>query len=127
MARHGIPVSLAQVEAKSELAKKYAKFLPAITRHEQRRIRGEQDIIVRYEPERALETLPQLLSQESDRDKLRTFLEQLLAEESIQQLKFTEQQSEMLDRIKKVLGPAAPAKPSTRKRFKAKSRGMQPA
>ncbi len=34
--------------------------MPPLTLEQWRRIRGEQEIIVRYEPERALETLPQL-------------------------------------------------------------------
>ena len=42
-----------------------------MARDQQRRIRGEQDIIVRYEPARALETLPLLLAKPADRARLR--------------------------------------------------------
>jgi hypothetical protein len=60
--RDGERIPLARLELRRDLAQDYAEFLPAMSRTEMRRIRGEQDIIVRYEPERGLGTLPKLLA-----------------------------------------------------------------
>jgi uncharacterized membrane protein affecting hemolysin expression len=46
-----------------------------------RRIRGEQEIIARYEPERAIATLPKLLADPADRERLRALLQALFADE----------------------------------------------
>ena len=37
----------------------YRELLPAMPPDQWRRVRGEQEIIVRYEPEQALATLPE--------------------------------------------------------------------
>src|SRR5262249_33352665 len=55
------PIPLSRLELRRDLAEAYAEFLPDLSREHMRRIRGEQDIVVRYEPERALDTLPKLL------------------------------------------------------------------
>src|SRR5262249_12549931 len=70
--RHGVPLPLARVQLKHELAAKFADLLPETSMEEQRRIRGLQDLIVRYAPERAMSTLPQLLAKPADRNRLRT-------------------------------------------------------
>ncbi len=62
-------IPLSRLEFRRDMAQEYAEFMPAIPREQMRRIRGEQDIIVRYEPERALETLPKLLADPADRDR----------------------------------------------------------
>jgi nitrogen-specific signal transduction histidine kinase len=72
-------------------------------RDEQRRIRGEQDVIVRYEPERALETLPRLLADPDDRKRLLTLFDRLLSDERFQSVKPTPEQVAMLDRINGLL------------------------
>ena len=48
---------------RQELAPTIASSCPTCRRTQMRRIRGEQDIIVRYEPEQALATLPALLAE----------------------------------------------------------------
>ena len=60
LARRGAPLPLARLALKQELATEYRDLLPDWAPDEWRRIRGEQDIIVRYEPEKAIATLPKL-------------------------------------------------------------------
>lgn len=128
LARPGVPLTLAQFELKKEMAEKYANFLPVMTPHEHRRIRGEQDIIVRYQPERAMETLPKLLAKEADRRKLRMLVDRLMSEEGFKNTKLTVEQSKTLDRILNILGPSPAKSPERKKTSKSKSRrGMQPA
>ncbi len=68
------------------------------------RIGGEQEIIARYEPEKAIETLPTLLAQRKDRDRLLTLLERVLADKRVQHIQPTPAQVAMLARIRQVLG-----------------------
>ena len=63
LARRGAPLPLARLALKQELTVEYRDLLPNVTPDQWRRIRGEQDIIVRYEPEKAIAALPKLLSQ----------------------------------------------------------------
>ena len=72
-------------------------------RDQQRRIRGEQDIVVRYEPERALETLPRLVANAEDRKRLLTLFDRLLRDERFQAVKPTKEQAAMFDRINSLL------------------------
>jgi hypothetical protein len=101
--RHGVPLPLARVQLKHDLAARFAALLPETTMEEQRRIRGLQDLIVRYAPERALSTLPQLLAKPADRARLRTLLESVMADEGVRQLQLIPQQLERLRRIRKML------------------------
>src|SRR5262249_28537907 len=84
LARRGEPLPLAKVALKKDLIEEYADLLPRLAPDEWRRIRGEQDIIVRYEPERALATLPLLLADPADRERLITLARRLLADERVQ-------------------------------------------
>jgi hypothetical protein len=77
-AHDGKPFPLAQLHLKRELAEKYARLLPTTSGEQQRRIRGEQEIIVRYEPKRALATLPRLLGRQADRHRLLKLLDAVL-------------------------------------------------
>jgi Mlc titration factor MtfA (ptsG expression regulator) len=93
-------------------------MLPAVQPDEWRRIRGEQDIIVRYEPARALETLPTLVTEAGDRDRLVALYQRLLADKRFQGLQPTEEQNAMLGRARDVLRaryavakPKSPARP----------------
>ncbi|TMH28942.1 MAG: DUF3141 domain-containing protein [Betaproteobacteria bacterium] len=70
LARRGEPLPLARIALKKELLNEYADLLPKLSADEWRRVRGEQDIIVRYEPEKALATLPVLLEDPEDRTRL---------------------------------------------------------
>jgi hypothetical protein len=63
---------------------------------------------VRYEPEKALATLPQLLADRADRDRLFAFLERLFADERVKEFKPNAAQKAMLERIRKALEKSAP-------------------
>jgi hypothetical protein len=111
LARKGEPLPLSRLQLKQELIADYRELLPAISLDQARRIRGEQEIIVRYEPEKAIETLPMLLSERADRDRLLTLLDRLLADERVQRVKPSAEQLAMLERIRTVLGSAAARRP----------------
>jgi hypothetical protein len=104
LARRGEPLPLARLQLKREMIEDYHDLLPDTTPDAQRRIRGEQEIIVRYERDRAIETLPKLLADPADRKRLLTLLDRVLADERIQRVKPTPEQSTMLERIRGVLG-----------------------
>jgi hypothetical protein len=109
LAEHGAPIPLERVQLKQELMQEYGEYLPDLPRDEARRIRGEQEIIVRYEPEKALATLPKLLSDPADRTRLAAFLEKLLADPRMQPVKPTARQGEILAAVREML--AAPIGP----------------
>jgi pimeloyl-ACP methyl ester carboxylesterase len=111
LARKGEPLPLSRLQLKQELIADYRELLPAISMDQARRIRGEQEIIVRYEPERAIQTLPMLLSDAADRDRLLTLLDRLLADERIQRVKPSSEQLAMLERIRSVLVSTAARRP----------------
>jgi hypothetical protein len=62
-------IPLALVELQAELMKDYASLLPALPPETWRRIRGEQDLVVRYARQRAVETLPALLADPGERER----------------------------------------------------------
>ena len=62
MAHEDEPLPLSRLELAHELLDDYRELLPDLPLDQVRRIAGEQEIIARYEPERAVETLPLLLS-----------------------------------------------------------------
>ena len=66
-----------------------------------RRIGGEQEIIARYEPEKAVETLPVLVAEPKDRDRLLTLLERVLADQRVQRIQPSAEQKAMLARIRR--------------------------
>ena len=55
------PLPLSRLQLAHEMLEEYRDLLPPLSPAEVRRIAGQQQIIVRYEPEKALETLPALL------------------------------------------------------------------
>jgi len=119
LARKGEPLPLERLHLKHELIEDYRDMLPAAKPDEWRRIRGEQDIIVRYEPERALETLPALVTDAGDRDRLVALYQRLLADKRFQGLQPTEEQLAMLGRAREVLRaryvvdtPKSPVRPA---------------
>src|SRR5262249_6024270 len=86
LARHGEPLPLTRLALRKELAEEYAEYLPALEHDQWRRLRGEQEIIVRYEPERALASLPTLLAEPADRKRFLTLVEKLTEDERLQGL-----------------------------------------
>jgi len=103
IARRGAPLPLARLAAKHELTAEYRHLLPDVEPDQWRRIRGEQDIIVRYEPEKAVATLPKLLSRQGDRERLVTLVRQLLADKRMRRIEPTTQQLAMLENIGETL------------------------
>ena len=101
--KRGIPIPLSRMDLKEELIAEYRALLPDLARDQMRRIRGEQEIIVRYEPEKAVETLPRLLRQKTDRERFLTFVNRLLSDKRINAEGATPEQRRMLARIGEVL------------------------
>jgi hypothetical protein len=62
-----------------------------------------------YEPERAFETLPQLLGQRADRQRLLKLLDCVLTKQNLQQLNPSLEQITMLENIRGSLGQTEPA------------------
>ena len=105
MAHEDGPLPLSRLELAHELLDDYRDLLPELPLDQVRRIAGEQEIIARYEPERAVETLPLLLSERKERDRLLTLLDRLLADPRVQRIEPTAQQRAVLAKIRRVLGP----------------------
>jgi pimeloyl-ACP methyl ester carboxylesterase len=120
LARRGAPLPLERLALKQELATEYRDLLPDWAPDEWRRIRGEQDIIVRYEPEKAIATLPKLLSKRGDRERLVMLVRSLLADERMRRFAPTTEQLAMIENIGDTLdvtpaGGRAPARKAGRK------------
>ena len=129
LAHRDEPLPLSRLELAHDMIEEYRALLPELAPDEARRIGGEQEIIARYEPEEAVETLPVLLANRKDRDRLLTLLERVLADRRVQRIEPSAKQAAMLARIRGVLaspdaregaerrgygtGNAAPARRST--------------
>lgn len=105
--RHGEPMPLSRLEMRAELAAKYKDLLPEISLDALRRIRGIQEIIVRFEPEKALASLPTLLSDPKDRQRLLQLIDAVVNDPLMQKNKPSNEQLRALERIRKVLGSVA--------------------
>ena len=103
LTRKGEPLPLWRLAGRKELADDYAEYVPAVPPEQLRRIRGEQEIIARYEPEQAIATLPALLADRGDRERLLTLLDKLMADKRVQNAEPTAEQRAMLERIRTVL------------------------
>jgi pimeloyl-ACP methyl ester carboxylesterase len=99
LARKGEPLLLSRLQMKQELMKEYRDLLPDMPADQWRRVRGEQEIIVRYEPDQALATLPKLLARREDRERLVTLVRRLLADERVQHAKPSTAQLAMIENI----------------------------
>jgi pimeloyl-ACP methyl ester carboxylesterase len=97
------PIPLSLLTTAQALIKEYADLTLPLPLDQWRRIRGEQEIIVRYEPERALETLPQLLDAE-ERSRLAALIERVVSDKRVLERQPTARQASMLDRVRKALG-----------------------
>ena len=100
-------VPLSHLEAGRKLTETYAEFLPPMPLEEWRRVLGAQQIIVTYEPEKAIETLPRLLAQREDRERLRTLLDRLANDATFRSEDLTTDQRAMFERVRKALGGPA--------------------
>jgi pimeloyl-ACP methyl ester carboxylesterase len=103
LARHGEPLPLTRLAIRTELVEEYAEYLPDLEHDQWRRIRGEQEIIVRYEPERALTSLPTLLAEPGDRKRFLTLVDKLAEDDRVQGLAPSPAQLEMVERIRALL------------------------
>jgi hypothetical protein len=94
---------------RQELAQDYKALVPDLPLDQWRRVRGKQEIIVRYEPERAIATLPELLADRDDRERLLTLMEKMVGDARVQRSEPTAAQQAMYERIRRtLLQPAAP-------------------
>ncbi len=98
------PLPLSRLQLAHELIEEYRELLPELAPDEARRIGGEQEIIARYEPDKAVETLPALLAERKDRERLVSLLERVLADKRVQRIQPSAEQKAMLARIRRVLG-----------------------
>jgi len=119
LARKGEPLLLSRLQMKQELVAEYKDLLPSMPPDQWRRVRGEQEIIVRYAPDEALATLPGLLRNAADRKRLVTLVQRLLADERVQRAKPSNEQLAMIENIGETLSVgngAAVAARGSRKR-----------
>ena len=99
LGREGEPTPLSRLELRQALAADYAEYLPRISAHAWRRIRGRQETIVRHERDKAIETLALLLHDSADRERLVALLEKLSADPRVRQTMPDDAQAAMLSRI----------------------------
>jgi hypothetical protein len=111
LGRKDHPLPLARLHIAQELMNEYQELLPRVDPGQRRRIRGQQEIICRYEPQRALDTLPQLLADPADRRRFELLLERLLADPRFIPDTVTPEQISMLSRIRSILGGPGPDVP----------------
>lgn len=101
------PIPLSLLTTAQELIKDYADLTPPLPMDQWRRVRGEQEIIVRYEPQRALETLPQLLDDE-ERERLLALIERVVSDKRVLAVQPTAGQISMIERVRTVLNERSP-------------------
>jgi pimeloyl-ACP methyl ester carboxylesterase len=127
LARKGEPLLLSRLQVKQELMNEYRELLPQMPLDQWRRVRGEQEIIVRFAPEQALATLPQLLRNEADRARLVTLVRTLLADERVQRAKPSTEQMAMVEQLGQTLSvvaePRVRRKAAARKKPAARRKG----
>jgi hypothetical protein len=111
--RDGKPLPLARLELRKELADDYAELLPEVETHEWRTTRGLQEIIVRCAPTQALEGLPIMLHDNTERRRLLALLDKIGADERVLGTSPSEDQIATLARIRAVLSekPHRPQRP----------------
>jgi pimeloyl-ACP methyl ester carboxylesterase len=114
LARHGEPLPLSRLELKKDLLAEYKDLLPKLSQDEARRVRGAQELIVRYAPEQAVATLPHLLPEEADRERFLSLLQRLLADDRVQHMKPLPEQVAMLERIRSSVGAGSASAPVRR-------------
>ncbi len=125
MAHKDEPLPLSRLHLAQELLDDYRDLLPDLPLDEVRRIGGVQEIIARYEPERAVETLPAVLAKRKDRDRLLSLLERVLADKRVQRIQPSPQQTAMLARIRRVLGSAGRPRQRSRRGDRSSAKSQQ--
>jgi pimeloyl-ACP methyl ester carboxylesterase len=105
MAHEDKPLPLSRLQLAHDLIDEYRDFLPPLPLDELRRIGGEQEIIARYESDKAVETLPLLVADRKERTRLLTLLDRVLGDPRVQRIRPSATQKAMLARIREVLGP----------------------
>jgi pimeloyl-ACP methyl ester carboxylesterase len=120
------PLPLSRLQLAHELIEEYREFLPELAPDEARRIGGEQEIIARYEPAKAIETLPVLLAGRKDRQRLLTLLDRVLADKRVQRIEPSREQTAMLARIRRVLGSVGRLSYAPRSRTRVHERMAKP-
>lgn len=101
--RQGEPLPLSRLELRKELVTDYADLFPELAPDAWRKVRGQQEIIVRYAPGQALETLPSLLRHQADRRRLHALADKLRTDERLLGTTPTAEQAAMLEQIRTVL------------------------
>jgi len=108
------PLPLSRLQLAHELINEYRDLLPDLRLDEARRIEGEQEIIARFEPDKAIETLPALLTAHEDQGRLLSLLERVLADKRMQRIQPSAEQKAMLARIRGALASVPRLPHSTR-------------
>jgi hypothetical protein len=125
LARKGEPLLLSWLQTKQAMVGEYRDLLPPLAPDEWRRIRGEQEMIVRYEPEQALATLPELLSDPGDRERLVTLVHRLLADERVQRARPSAEQVAMVESIGRALAVSPSGATRSKKGKGARKRAVK--
>jgi len=101
--REGEPLPLSRLEMRKELVTDYAALLPTMSLDAWRTVRGRQEIIAKHAPAQAVETLPALLKDPADRERLQDLAERLKSDTRLLGVKPTDEQAAMLASIRSVL------------------------
>ena len=80
---------------------------------------GEQDIVVRYARERAIETLPKLLGERADRERLLAFMDKLGADPRLFGRPMSAHDRDVVESVRRVLGAAPPRLAAVKKKNQA--------
>jgi hypothetical protein len=118
LAGDGEPLPLARLQRNAELQRDYAHLLPALPADHWRRLRGQQEIVVRQDPERALAALPALLADDDDRRRYLALFRTLLADARLGALPAHAPQRAVFARIETLLD----RRPAGRPRAAARAR-----
>jgi pimeloyl-ACP methyl ester carboxylesterase len=115
LARRGQPIRLDEIEAKMDLFGEYRDLLPPLPVETLRRIRGEQEVIVAHEPQRALDTMPALLADPADRQRFFALFERMLADPRVRATQPTKGQREVIDQLRLDVSQPAPRRAPVRR------------
>lgn len=114
-------VPLATLELKRDLMAEYAALLPDLPQDTRRRVRGEQDIIVRYAREQAIATLPKLLADPADRQRFLMLASKLRADPRLLGHAVSDYDVAVIAAVKEVLGVPPVRRPGAKKPVARKS------